>query len=117
MAGQNFDEAEMHLKKGQQLAASSGNLMGMPMNQAQGANHLQLGMIAYNKNDLKTAEGHIRQALKDGLPDKENKAMAYLQMCSLMMNKRQFNAAKDFFNKAKAEKPTAKELVDQIKQM
>ncbi len=51
------------------------------------------------------------------LIDKENNAGAYLQMCSLMMNKREFRAAKDFFRKAKALKPSTKQIVDQIKQI
>jgi hypothetical protein len=38
-------------------------------------------------------------------------------MCSLMMNKREFRAAKDFFRKAKALKPTTPQIVDQIKQI
>jgi hypothetical protein len=40
-----------------------------------------------------------------------------LQMCSIMMNKREFRAAKDFFRKAKASKPTTEQIVDQIKQI
>jgi hypothetical protein len=51
------------------------------------------------------------------LPDKENQAAAYLQMCSLMMNKREFRAAKDFFRKAKALKPTTPQIVEQIKEI
>jgi hypothetical protein len=38
-------------------------------------------------------------------------------MSSLMMNKREFRAAKDFFRKAKACKPTTPQIVDQIKQI
>jgi hypothetical protein len=38
-------------------------------------------------------------------------------MCSIMMNKREFRAAKDFFRKAKALKPTTPQIVDQIKQI
>lgn len=78
---------------------------------------LQMGMLAMQKNDLKQAESYIRAALRKGLPDKENNAAAYLQMCSLMMNKREFRAAKDFFRKAKALKPTTPQIVDQIKQI
>jgi hypothetical protein len=33
------------------------------------------------------------------------------------MNRREFRAAKDFFRKAKACKPTQKQTVDQIKEM
>jgi tetratricopeptide (TPR) repeat protein len=117
MFSQDYETAEVNLKKGQNLMANSSGMMGMPMKEAQGANHLQLGMLALQKNDLKKAETHIRQALKDGLPDKENKAVALLQMSSIMMNRREFRAAKDFFKRAKAEKPTTKEIVDQLKQM
>ena len=73
--------------------------------------------IMLQKNDLKQGESYIRQALRKGLPDKENEAAAYLQMCSLMMNKREFRSAKDFFRKAKALKPTTAQIVDQIKQI
>ncbi|HNA19784.1 MAG TPA: hypothetical protein PK023_07525, partial [Chitinophagaceae bacterium] len=62
-------------------------------------------------------ESYIRQAMRKGLPDKENEAAAYLQMCSIMMNKREFRASKDFFRKAKALKPTTPQIVDQIKQI
>jgi hypothetical protein len=40
-----------------------------------------------------------------------------LQLCSIMMTKREFRAAKDFFRKAKALKPTTPQIVDQIKQI
>jgi Tfp pilus assembly protein PilF len=76
-----------------------------------------MGMLSMQKNDMKQAESYIRQALRKGLPDKENEAAAYLQMCSIMMNKREFRAAKDFFRKAKALRPTTPQIVDQIKQL
>ena len=41
------------------------------------------------------AESYIRQALRKGLPDKENEAAAYLQW-SIMMNKKQFAEPKIF---------------------
>lgn len=116
MYKQDYETAEKNLQKGQSLMSGNSSL-GMPMKEASGANHLQLGMLALQKNDLKKAEGHIRQALRDGLPDKENRAVAYLQMSSIMMNRREFRSAKDFFKKAKAEKPQTKEITDQIKQM
>jgi tetratricopeptide (TPR) repeat protein len=109
MMKQDFDSAEINMKKGLDL--------GMPMKEAEGASMLQMGMIAMQKNDLRQAESYIRGALRKGLPDKENNAAAYLQMCSLMMNKREFRAAKDFFRKAKALKPTTPQIVDQIKQI
>jgi tetratricopeptide (TPR) repeat protein len=112
MMNQDFETAEKNMKKGLDL--------GMPMKEAEGASMLQMGMLAMQKNDLKQAESYIRAAIRKGLPDKENQAAAYLQMCSLMMNKRDMNslrAAKDFFRKAKALKPTTPQIVDQIKQI
>ena len=76
-----------------------------------------MGMLAMQKNDMRQAESYIRQALRKGLPDKENSAAAYLQMCSIMMNKREFRAAKDFFRKAKALRPTTPQIVDEIKKL
>jgi len=112
MMNQDFDTAEKNMKKGLDL--------GMPMKEAEGASLLQMGMLAMQKNDMRQAESYIRSAIRKGLPDKENQAAAYLQMCSIMMNKRDMNsmrAAKDFFRKAKALKPTTPQIVDQIKQI
>ncbi len=89
----------------------------MPVKEAEGASLLQMGMLAIQKNNNKQGESYIRQALRKGLPDKENQAAAYLQMCSIMMNKREFRAAKDFFRRAKACKPTTPQIVDQLKQI
>ncbi len=110
MVTQNTDEAEKHLKK-------SLDLGGTMMKDAEGANKLQLGMLALQKGDWKSGENYIRQAIRAGIPDKEGQAMAYFQMCQIYMNKREFRAAKDFFRKTKALKPTTPQLVDQIKQM
>lgn len=109
MMNQDFDTAEVNMKKGLDL--------GMPMKEAEGASMLQMGMLAMQKNNIKQAEQYIRGAIRKGLPDKENQSAAYLQMCSIMMNKREFRAAKDFFRKAKALKPTTPQIVDQIKQI
>jgi Tfp pilus assembly protein PilF len=76
-----------------------------------------MGMLSMQKNNLRQAESYIRQAISKGLPDKENQAAAFLQLCSIMMTKREFRAAKEFFRKAKALKPTTAQIVDQIKQI
>lgn len=109
MTKQDFDSAEKHMRKSLDL--------GLPMKEAEGANKLQLGMMAMQKGNMKEGESLIRQALRAGIPDKESAAMAYLQMCQIMMQKREFRAAKDFFKKAKAQKPTTSQVVDQIKQI
>ncbi|MFM7838241.1 MAG: hypothetical protein ACKO6K_01645 [Chitinophagaceae bacterium] len=66
---------------------------------------------------MKQGESYIRQALREGLPDKENEAAAYLQMCNIMLNKREFRAGKEYFRKAKGLKPTQPEIVKQIKEI
>jgi uncharacterized protein HemY len=109
MMKQDFDSAEKHMKKSLDL--------GLPMKEAEGANKLQLGMMALQKGDMKQGEALIKAALKAGIPDKESAALAYLQMSQIMMQKREFRAAKDYFRRAKAQKPTAKQVVDQIKQI
>jgi tetratricopeptide (TPR) repeat protein len=116
MVNQNYDSAEKNLKRSNELMGSSSLMQGQ-MKQAEGANKLQLGMLAIQKGDMKQGESYIRQAIRAGLPDNENNAAAYLQLCSIMMNKREFRAAKDFFRKAKSFKPTTPQIVDQIKQI
>jgi len=109
MMKQDFDTAEKHLKKS--------NSLGSPMPEAEGANKLQLGMMSMQRGNLKEAESYIRAAIRIGIPDKESEAVAYLSMCQIFMNKREFRAAKDFFRRAKALKPTTKQVVDQIKEI
>lgn len=116
MVNQDFASAEKNLKKSNDLMSNS-TLMKDQLKSAEGANKLQLGMLAIQKGDMKTGESYIRQAIRAGLPDNENNAAAYLQLCSIMMNKREFRAAKDYFRKAKSYKPTTPQIVDQIKQI
>ncbi len=116
MMNQDFTSAEKNLKRSNELMGSS-TLMQGQLKQAEGANKLQLGMLAIQKGNMKEGESYIRQAIRAGLPDNENNAAAYLQLCSIMMNKREFRAAKDYFRKAKSYKPTTPQIVDQIKQI
>lgn len=111
MVDQDFETAEKHMKKSLDLGG------GSLTKQAEGPNKLQMGMLMMQKGDIKQAESYIRQAIRAGLPDKENQAAAYLQLCSIMMNKREFRAAKEYFKKAKGFKPTTPQIVDQIKQI
>ena len=99
----------MHLKKSSEL--------GSPMPEAEGANKLQLGMMAMQRGDLKQGENSIRAAIRAGIPDKESEAVAYLSMCQIFMNKREFKAAKDFYRRAKACKPKTKQVLDQVKEI
>ncbi|MEO6136193.1 MAG: hypothetical protein ABIP35_13635 [Ginsengibacter sp.] len=109
MVNQDYESAEKNMKKSLSL--------GLPMKEAEGANKLQLCMLAMQKGNNKEAENYIRQAIRVGLPDKENEAAAYLQLSSIMINKREFRAAKQYFKKVKSLKPTTPQIVDQVKQM
>ncbi|MEQ1552635.1 MAG: hypothetical protein ABL929_00580 [Ferruginibacter sp.] len=111
MVDQDYNTAETHMKKSIELGG------GALTKQAEGPNKLQLGMLSMQKGNSKEAEAYIRQAIRAGLPDNENNAAAYLQLCSIMMNKREFRAAKEYFRKAKGFKPTTPQIVDQIKQI
>jgi tetratricopeptide (TPR) repeat protein len=110
MASQNFASAEVNLKK----SASLGSSLNAD---AEGANKLQLGMLAMQRNDFKSAEKYVKEALKAGLPDKESEAMAHLAMVQAYLNRREFKAAKDFFRRAKACKPKQEQTVKQIKEL
>ena len=82
MANQDFDTAEKHLKRSSEL--------GSAMPEAEGANKLQLGMMSMQKGDTKQGEAYIRAAIRAGIPDKESEAVAFLSMCQIFMNKREF---------------------------
>lgn len=109
MVNENYDSAEENMKKSLHL--------GVPMKEAEGANKLQLGMLAMQKGNIREAEGFIRQAIRAGLPDKENEAAAYLQLAGIMIQKQNFRAGKQYFNRAKALKPKTPQIADQIKEM
>lgn len=109
MASQNFVSAEENLKKSASLGSS--------MNETEGANKLQLGMLAMQRSDYKSGEKYVKEALRAGLPDKESEAMAHLAMVNAYLNRREFKAAKDFFRRAKACKPKQEQTVKQIKEM
>lgn len=109
MMDKDFDAAEKLLKKSSSIGAA--------MPEAEGANKLQLGMMAMQRGDLRQAEASFRAAIRAGIPDKDSEAVAYLGMCQIFMNKREFRAAKDFFRKAKACKPKNPEVLTQIKEI
>ncbi len=111
MVDQNFDEAEKNMKKSIDLGG------GALTKQAEGPNKLQMGMLQIQKGNMREGESYIKQAIRAGLPDAENNAAAYLQLCSIMMQKREFRMAKQYFKKAKSFKATTPQIVDQIKQI
>jgi tetratricopeptide (TPR) repeat protein len=109
MYNQDLDKAEAAVKQ----SIKSGS----PMKEYEGMQFFQLGTIAYQKNDIKTADTNLKKAVRLGLPDKENTAAALLTLCSISMSRRDFKTAKDYFRRAKAQKPTTQQIVSQIKEM
>jgi tetratricopeptide (TPR) repeat protein len=83
----------------------------------QGANLMQLGFIQLKKGNLKEARQSLMEAVKAGITDKESLAATYLQLCSIEIQRHQYRIAKEYFRKAKAQKPKTEELVKQIQMM
>jgi tetratricopeptide (TPR) repeat protein len=110
MASDDLSTAESNIRKSLNTKSSIvGNMKG--------ENLLQLGFIQLKKGDNKQARLTIVEAVKAGITDKEALATAYLQLCSLEVQRTQNRIAKDYFRKAKALKPKSEELVKQIKTM
>ncbi|MFY0253376.1 tetratricopeptide repeat protein [Chitinophaga sp. 30R24] len=109
MYSNDLDKAEATIRQ----SISSGS----PMKEYEGMQYFQLGTIAYQKNDLKTADQNLKIAMRKGLPDKENTAAALLTLASIAANRKDFKSAKEYFRRAKAQKPTTPQIVSQIKEM
>lgn len=110
MANQNLDEAEANIRKS---LANKSSLVP----QQEGASYLQLGSIAMQKGDYKEALKNIKIALQKGLPDDDNKATAYLQLCSLYAQRREIKIAKEYLRRANACKIKNEEIKKQLKEV
>lgn len=111
MNNQDFAGAETYMK---QSLKSKSKLIG---NESEGSSYLQLGMIAMQNNKRAEARKNLRIALDKGLPDKDSKAAALIQLCSLELQARKINLARNYFSQAKKLNPQTPEIKDQIKQM
>lgn len=105
----DLDKAEANIRKGLQTKSSLADMTG--------TNLMQLGFIQLKKGDMKEARKSLMEAVKAGIPDKESLAAVYLQLCNIEIHRHQNRIAKEYFKKAKAQKPTNEELVSQIKYM
>lgn len=110
MATDDLETAEKNIRKSMDTKSS---IVG----DIKGENLLQLGFIQLKKGDHKAARKTLVEAVKSGISDKESLAAAYLQLCSLEIQRTQNRIAKGYFKKAKALKPKSEEIVSQIKQM
>jgi tetratricopeptide (TPR) repeat protein len=110
LVNNDFDKAENDIRKSM---ATKSTLLG----DTEGMSYLQLATIALQKGNNKEARTHFLQAIKLGLPDKENKAAAYLQLSGLEIQRGQNKMGKIYFVKAKELKPKTQQLKEQIAQM
>jgi len=110
MVNENLDEAEANIRRS--LETKSDMMKGYT-----GVSYLQLGAISMKKGNIKDAYTQLKEAVKLGLPDKENEATAYLQLASICVQRQDFKIAKTYFRKAKNLKPTTPELVQSIRDM
>jgi len=110
MVSDDFETAEKNIRK-------SLNTKSSIIGDMKGENLLQLGFIQLRKGNHKEARLTLVEAVKTGISDKESLATAYMQLCSLELQRTQNKVAKEYFRKAKALKPKNEEIVKQIKAM
>ncbi len=110
LVSNNLDTAEANIRKSMTTKSS---ILG----DTKGNSMLQLAFIQLKKGESKEARKSLLEAVKAGISDKESLAAAYLQLCSLEIYRNQNRIAKEYFKKAKEQKPKNDELVQQIKTM
>ena len=110
MATDNLDQAEVNIRKSLDTNSSLAGDM-------RGTNLMQLAMVQLRKGNTKEARLHLIEAVKVGIPDNDNLAGAYLQLCSIEVQRQQYKIAKEYFKRAKAAKPKNEEIVKQIQQL
>lgn len=103
---EDFDTAEADLKKSLE--------MGTADKAAQGMTLLQLGSIALKKGNNKEAFDYTKRSVSAGLPDADSQASAYMILCQICMQRRDFRGSKFYFSKAQAAKPKNAQIVEQI---
>jgi tetratricopeptide (TPR) repeat protein len=111
MSNKDFEGAETLMNKS---IKSNSKVLGA---NSEGSSYLQLGMIAMQNGKKNEAKKNLRIALDKGLPDKDSKATAYLQLCGIELQSRRFSQATNLFKKAKQLNPKTPELKEQIKLM
>ncbi len=110
MATNDLDKAESNIRKSLKIKSKIAGDM-------EGSNLMQLGFIELKKGNTKQARLHLLEAVKVGIPDKDSMAAAYLQLCNIEAQRMQYKIAKQYFKKAKEQKPKAEEIVSQLKAM
>lgn len=111
MSNQDFKSAEDYMRKSMK---SKSKLVG---EESEGASHLQMGMIALQNGKSSEARKNLKLALEKGLPDKDTKAAALIQLSTIEIQSRNINMARNYFKKAKQLNPQTPEIKAQIAQM
>lgn len=109
MANQDLDAAEANIRKS---LANKSDMLGTSQ---EGVSYLQLGGIALQKGDQKEALKNLKIAVQKGLPDDDNLATAYLQMCSIYAQRREIRVAKEYLRRANALKVKNDEIKKHLK--
>jgi tetratricopeptide (TPR) repeat protein len=110
MASNDLDKAEANIRKSLKIKSKIAGDM-------EGSNLMQLGFIELRKGNTKQARLHLMEAVKAGIPDKDSMAAAYLQLCNIEAQRMQYKIAKQYFKKAKEQKPKSEEILGQMKTM
>ena len=109
MANQDLASAEANIRKS---LANKSDMMGTSQ---EGVSYLQLGGIALQKGDSKEALKNLKIAVQKGLPDDDNLATAYLQICSIYAQRREIKVAKEYLRRANALKVKSDEIKKHLK--
>lgn len=105
----DLDTAEIELRKSLEVGSADKDATGMTL--------FQLGSIMYQKGNMKEAYTHLRNAVQAKLPDADSSASAYIILCNICAQRRDYKGAKFYFAKAKAAKPKNEQVVEQLNEM
>lgn len=111
MANQDLNAAEANIRKS---LANKSDLLGSSQ---EGVSYLQLGSISLQKGDSKEALRNLKLAIQKGVPDDDNLATAYLQICTIYAQRREIKIAKEYLRRANALKIKNEEIKKQLKEI
>jgi tetratricopeptide (TPR) repeat protein len=111
MANQDLASAEANIRKS---LANKSDMLGASQ---EGISYLQLGSIELQKGNNKEALKNLKLAVQKGVPDDDNLATAYLQICSIYAQRREIKVAKEYLRRANALKVKNEEVKKQLKEI
>ncbi len=111
MANQDLNAAEANIRKS---LANKSDMLGTSQ---EGISYLQLGSIELQKGNTKEALKNLKLAIQKGVPDDDNLATAYLQICTIYAQRREIKVAKEYLRRANALKVKNEEVKKQLKEI